>query len=300
MKKNSAEAYRCPHSQQELTLRMDRVEGDDVVEGCLTARDGQTYGIKRGIPNLTFPEQLGASDAEFRDKYDRGAEQYDAGLDWLFRSFYEDEEKVRTGMIDLLGLKPGMRVLEIGCGTGKDSVIIARSLSDVGQIFLLEMSRNMLEVCRAKLTDCRGVQIEFLLGNASYLPFPNEYFDAVFHFGGLNTFSEKKRALDEMTRVARIGAKVVVGDESVPPWLREKPIGKILINANPLYKHQLPLEDLPECARNVQVRWILGNAFYLISYQVGDGAPRVDLDLPIPGKGDSLRSRYYRKPTSSS
>ena len=298
MKRTSAEIYRCPYSLKELTLTVARAEADGVTEGCLNARDGRSYPITGGIPDLTFPEKLEASDAEFHDKYECGAEQYDAGLDWLFKSFYEDEQTVRTTMIDLLNLKPGMRVLEIGCGTGKDSIIIAKGLSGAGQLFLLEISRNMLEICRAKLADS-SVQIEFLLGNASHLPFPDRYFDAVFHFGGLNTFSEKKRALDEMTRVARIGAEVVVGDEGVPPWLREKLIGKILINANPLYRHQLPLEDLPECVRNVQVRWILGNAFYLISYQVGEGAPKVDLDLPIPGKGDSLRSRYYGKPISS-
>jgi len=298
MKKNSAEVYRCPHSREQLTLLADKVEEDEVVLGSLISKSGHAYKIEGGIPNLVFPDQLEASDAEFLDKYDRGAEQYDAGLDWLFKSFYEDEETVRTSMIDLLDLKPDLRVLEIGCGTGKDSIIIARTLSAAGQLFLLEISRNMLEICRTKLTK-QHVPAEFLLGNASYLPFPNQYFDAVFHFGGLNTFSERRRALDEMTRVARVGAKVVVGDEGVPPWLREKLFGKILMNANPLYKHQIPLEDLPECARNVQVRWVLGNAFYLISYQVGEGAPEIDLDLPIPGKGDSLRSRYYNKRTSS-
>ena len=297
MKMKSAEIYCCPCSHTELMLSVTKVEGDEVVEGQLTSKDGRSYKIERGIPNLIFPEQLEASDAEFQDKYNRGAAQYEAGLDWLFNSFFEEQETVRTGMIDLLNLKPDMRVLEIGCGTGKDSVVIARRLSGAGQLFLLEISRSMLEICRGKLTEA-DVQKEFLLGNASYQPFPDRYFDAVFHFGGLNTFSRRKRALDEMTRVARIGATVVVGDEGVPPWLREKPFGKILINANPLYKHQIPLQDLPECARNVQVRWILGNSFYLISYQVGEGAPRIDLDLPIPGKGDSLRSRYYGRRTS--
>jgi len=134
--------------------------------------------------------------------------------------------------------------------------------------------------------------VEYFLSNVTYLPFMDGHFDAAFHFGGLNTFGDIRRALSEMTRVTRIGGKVVVGDEGVAPWLRRNRFGRILINANPLYKHRPPLECLPENAREVSLRWILGNAFYLIDYRVGDGAPPVDLDLPIPGKGDSLRSRY--------
>src|SRR5437868_5680508 len=137
-----------------------------------------------------------------------------------------------------------------------------------------------------------AIPIEFVLSNAAYLPFADGYFDAAFHFGGLNTFGEVRRALAEMTRVVRVGGKVVVGDEGIAPWLRQKTFGRILMNANPLYKHRPPIECLPENVCNVGLRWILGNAFYLIDYGVGTGAPRVDVDLPIPGKGDSLRSRY--------
>jgi hypothetical protein len=66
------------------------------------------------------------------------------------------------------------------------------------------------------------------------------------------------------------------------------------MNANPLYEYEPPLDLLPERARNVSIRWILGNAFYVIRYEVGSGPPPLDLDLPIPGKGDSLRSRYEK------
>jgi len=294
MNKEWAEIYRCPCSQVKLTLHAEGMNDDQVTTGHLVCEDGHSFVIEGGIPNLIFPNQLEGSDAEFQEKYDRGAAEYESGLDWLFKSFYEEQGTVRAAMIDLLNLVPGMRLLEVGCGTGKDSEMIAERLSGSGQLFLSEISRPMLEICKNKMSSC-PIPSEFLLSNASYLPFPDGYFDAVFHFGGVNTFSEQKRAFDEMTRVSREGATIVVGDEGVSPWLREKLFGKVLINANPLYKHEVPLEHLPECARNVQVRWILGNAFYVISYQKGEGPPPVDLDLPIPGKGDSLRSRYQAR-----
>jgi ubiquinone/menaquinone biosynthesis C-methylase UbiE len=49
---------------------------------------------------------------------------------------------------------------------------------------------------------------------AEALPFGAESFDTVLHVGGINFFSDKKRALDEMIRVARPGSKIVIADES--------------------------------------------------------------------------------------
>ncbi len=115
----------------------------------------------------------------------------------------------------------------------------------------------------------------------------------MFHFGGINEFGELRRALDEMTRVVKPGGKVVVGDEGIAPWLRRRLTGRILVRANPLYAHRPPLDRLPVNALDVRLQWIIGNAFYVIDYRVGEGPLPVDLDLPIPGKGDSLRSRYY-------
>ena len=64
----------------------------------------------------------------------------------------------------------------------------------------------------------------------------------------------------------------------------------------PFWQHRPPLAAIPDNAADVRLQWILGNAFYVIDYRVASGPPFVDLDLPIPGKGDSLRSRYYASP----
>jgi len=263
----------------------------EIVEGKLLCECGKIYPIEAGTPNLIYSDRLLPSDEELRQKYDRGAEQYDAGIDWLFKSFYEDERAVRSHMVELLELSPKARVLEVGCGTGRDTLLIASQLSAEGELYAQDLSSGMIRLACRRLANVNS-PVEYFLSNVTYLPFLDGHFDAAFHFGGLNTFGEIRRALSEMTRVTRMGGKVVVGDEGVAPWLRRNRFGRILMNANPLYKHRPPLECLPENAREVSLRWILGNAFYLIDYRVGDGAPPVDLDLPIPGKGDSLRSRY--------
>jgi ubiquinone/menaquinone biosynthesis C-methylase UbiE len=262
-----------------------------VETGTLRCTRGHAFAIDEGIPQLAHPSELLPSDAEFQQKYDVGAEEYDRGLAWLFEAFRIDETELRTAMVDLLELRRGVRVLETGCGTGKDSQLILERIQPDGILFAQDLSIGMLRVAVRRLADGPAA-VEYVLSNASYLPFADDTFDAAFHFGGINTFGDLRRALNEMTRVVRTGGKVVVGDEGVAPWLRRRLYGRILVQANPLYAHRPPLDALPATAGEVRVQWILGNAFYVIDYRVAADPPFVDVDLPIPGAGDTLRSRY--------
>ncbi len=299
MKKYALSEYKCPAGKGKLVLEAAGSSDVEIREGILKSEGGLQFPIREGIPDFTYPETLVGSDAKFREDYDRMADEiYDNSMDWLFDLFYVEETDIREKMIDLLELRPGFRVLEIGCGTGRDSVHIARRLNS-GQFFAQDLSAGMLGKCRERMEADDGISnsdldIEYFIGNASYLPFPDNYFDAVFHFGGLNEFTEGKKALEEISRVVRTGGKVVVGDESVAPWLREREYGKLLINNNALWGHHVPLEILPEDAWNVCLRWVLGNAFYVIDYEVGDGLPPANFDLMHKSpRGGSCNTRYF-------
>jgi hypothetical protein len=99
-----------------------------------------------------------------------------------------------------------------------------------------------------------------------------------------------------MVRVCKKGARIVVGDESMPPWLYETEYGRILMNNNPLFKLPVPLDKLPIEARDVSVKWIIGGVYYIIQFTVGEGEPQADFDLEIPGRrGGTLKTRYYGK-----
>src|SRR4029453_797306 len=102
---------------------------------------------------------------------------------------------------------------------------------------------------------------------ARLLPFPDAFFDAIFHFGGFNNFSEPKKTLAEMTRIVRQGGRIVFGDEALPPWLERTEFGEIIVTNNPLFKHKVPLKHLPVNAREVTLRWVLGGGFYLVDFK---------------------------------
>lgn len=292
MKTSHANLYVCPETHEPLSLTAKDKKGDNVVRGTLAAGQGKTFSIADGIPDLTYPPQLLESDHQAREEYDRAADHYDDAMWFTFQTFKCDEDAERERMIAELKLKPDSRVLEVGAGSGRDSLRIAKHLGEKGLLCVQELSRPFL----LKGVDAlKGVkpQVEFSIANASYLPFADRTFDAVYHFGGLNTFGDVRRALAEAARVTRVGGRVVMGDEGVGPWLRDTEYAAILVNANEMYGYKPPLAEIPSCARNVQVQWLIGDAFYAISFEVGEGAVEANFDLEVPGaRGGTFRTRY--------
>lgn len=223
------------------------------------------------------------------------AREYDRGMEVLFQTFATDEATVREQLTGLLGLAPGARVLETGCGTGRDTIHLA---AKAGVVYATDLSADMIQVGRSRLANA-GLgtdRVHLLVSDATRLPFADGFFDAAYHFGGINLFPDIKQGIAEMARVVKPGGKVVFGDEGLAPWLADSEFGKVLVNSNPLYRYQPPLALMPVEARDVACRWIMNGAFYVVDFVVGVGEPYLDMDLPFPGwRGGSHRTRYYGK-----
>ena len=176
-------------------------------------------------------------------------------------------------MIDLLHLKNDSNVLEVSAGTGKDSEIIASKLNENGSLCLLDISPDMLEYAVPRLANV-SVPVEFVVGTACALPFDDNVFDALYCFAGIGHFPDIKAGLSEMARVVKPGGRVVFCEKNLPPWLRNTEYGKILINNNPMFAFDAPLNLIPVSARNAGIRWIHGNVHYVVDYTVGEGEPK--------------------------
>jgi ubiquinone/menaquinone biosynthesis C-methylase UbiE len=285
--------YLCPRTKRPLSCHSDQTAGDEVLSGRLFADGTPVYPIRDGIPDFLLRDGLRADQSETLSYYENAAKVYDDVAHLSFAIQKCDEETTRREFVERLHLKPDHRVLELACGTGRDSVNIARALSTGGRYYLQDISRAMIDRCRQKLHNT-AVPVEYSIGDSCRLPFPDRWFDAVFSFGGLGVFGDIAASLREIVRVARVGARVVVGDESLAPWLSDTEYGRILLNNNPLFKAGLPLAQLPPDVRDVRVQWVVGGVYYLIDFAVGEGEPPADFDMEIPGaRGGTLRTRYY-------
>ena len=281
--------YICPDTRKPLRAVKDAATGRIF---RLETDEGRSYPVEDGIPDLTFPPILHEADEKARRFYDSRVDAYDEYLPLTFKTHNEDEQEVRNRFVDALEIKKGDRTLDIACGTGRDSEIIAQRLGEGGALFMQDIAPVMLRRCVERMEKYQ-LRKAFCISNALYLPYADEYFDAVYSFGGLGEFSDIGRSLAEMVRVTKVGGKVVVGDESIPPWLRDTEFSKILITTNPQFEAKVPLEDIPVEAREVRLRWVIGGVFYLIDFRVGRGEPAANFDFEIPGpRGGTYRTRY--------
>lgn len=112
---------------------------------------------------------------------------------------------------------PGMKALDVCCGTGKLVKELACAVGKNGRVVGLDFSENMLKVAEDNLQDFPlREQIELIQGNAMSLPFPDGSFDCVTVGWGLRNVPEIETALKEMVRVVRPGGKVVSLDMAKP------------------------------------------------------------------------------------
>jgi ubiquinone/menaquinone biosynthesis C-methylase UbiE len=262
------------------------------VNGNYKNKPGHVYTVKNDIPNFIFPTQLPAEVEHSKNFYEGRAQQYDSTLHLTFFTHSEKEEDTRNKFIDKLNLKSNSKVLEIACGTGRDSLLLAKRLSKEGELHVQDISEDMISRCYEKLKDL-PLKKSICLSNANYLPYPDNYFDALYSFGAMGEFSDKKQVFSEMVRVTKKGGKIVVGDESVPVWYRNTEFYKILLKTNPMFEAEVPFADIPIEARNVSIQWVIGGTFYLIDFEVGEGEPTANFDFQIPGeRGGTYRTRY--------
>jgi ubiquinone/menaquinone biosynthesis C-methylase UbiE len=111
------------------------------------------------------------------------------------------DRREKEAVLDALGDLQDKRVLEIACGTGRFTAMLADRGADITG---LDISGPMLQEGREKARSA-GVSdtIEFMRGDAARLPFPDDHFDTVFAMRFFHLADTPAKYLAEMARVAR-------------------------------------------------------------------------------------------------
>jgi len=285
-------SYICPRSRDPLKENK---------HGLLN-KEGKLYPFILGVNETRIPNFLHAYSPSEMTK--RSLEMYDQQgsgsfyrnfLDWLFQTFQQEEHAFRENLIQKLNLLKGDKVLVTGCGLGDDIAPMLELVGETGEIYANDLAPHMVvSATSSQLMQHRFAQIiSFSVCDACLLPFSNGFFNAAYHFGGINLFDNIKQAISEMNRVVKPGSRVVFGDEGVAPWLKSTDYAKMVIANNPLWAAQAPIDLLPEHATDVHISWVLGNCFYIIDFQVSDSGPKINVDIMHKGRrGGSMRTRY--------
>lgn len=109
-------------------------------------------------------------------------------------------------------LKPGMSLLDCGCGVGSITLDLAELVSP-GKVIGVDMDESQLSIARAN-AQARGLtNVTFEQGNVYALRFENETFDAVLAHTLLYHLGDPLRAIKEMRRVLKPGGVAAVSDD---------------------------------------------------------------------------------------
>ncbi len=196
----------CPNCRGTLVI-----VPSPVGEGYHCPTCQKDYPVVDGITHFIQTEELTGWNKRFAGMYDWFSWGYRAFSLVAFAYIGMSEEQARREVTDRLQPKGG-RVLEVSIGPGVNlPYLVGRS--DLGEIYGLDISLGQLSRCREYVAH-QGWGIQLQLGNAEQLPYLDCTFDGVFHIGGINFFNNKKKAIEEMIRVARPGARILICDEN--------------------------------------------------------------------------------------
>lgn len=106
-------------------------------------------------------------------------------------------------------INPGCNILEIGCGRGIGAKMLLEQFKP-HKLYLMDIDAVMIGKARQFLSSIGKNQISYCMGNVSYLPFVDGYFDAVFGFGLLHHVTSWRRGLTEIARVLKSEGKYYI------------------------------------------------------------------------------------------
>ena len=128
---------------------------------------------------------------------------------------------------ELGSLEAGERVLDLGCGSGTDTLIAAQKVGPAGSVTGIDMTPEMLAKARGAVAEAGVANVELLEAEAERLPFPGASFDVVISNGVIDLIPDKDAVFAEIFRMLSPGGRMQVADVTIQTPVSEEGRRKI-------------------------------------------------------------------------
>jgi len=121
--------------------------------------------------------------------------------------------RLRRKSIEAAQIKPGERILDVGCGTGDLTLLAKQRTGSTGQVYGIDGAPEMIDVARGKAARARS-EVDFRVAVIEQLPFPDGSFDVVLSSLMMHHLPDdlKPQALAEVRRVVKPGGRLLIVD----------------------------------------------------------------------------------------
>lgn len=194
--------------------------------GCLSAAE-KTAGPSRhpGYTRMDVPSRDGIGKVYMGREISHVMGHQ--GATWLERKGREAEEKPAT-LIKALGLKPGDKVADIGCGSGYFTRRLAREIGPEGTVYAVDIQPEMLTILDAKMAEAGVANYKPVLGTISDPKLPANTIDLVLFVDVYHEFSHPYEMMDNISKSLKKGGRVVwVEYRKEDPKVPIKPLHKM-------------------------------------------------------------------------
>lgn len=110
-------------------------------------------------------------------------------------------------ILNLLNIQNGLKVLDVGTGTGILIPFLVEQVGEQGEITAIDFSNKMIEVAQRKY---RYENVSFVCGNVFEADLPNEYFDVIICYSVFPHFSGKQLAVEILSKYLKEGGLFMI------------------------------------------------------------------------------------------
>jgi ubiquinone/menaquinone biosynthesis C-methylase UbiE len=114
---------------------------------------------------------------------------------------------VTEALVEYAQPRPGMQVLDLACGTGEPGISVAQKVGPQGHVTAMDLSAELLELARQRAKSKGLENFSTQQADAHQLPFADRTFDLATCRFGVMFFADPERALMELRRVLKAGAR---------------------------------------------------------------------------------------------